>query len=184
VGDSPQRGASDAWVTLVEFGDFECGFCRAEEPVLASVEAVYGPDLRVVFKHYPLLMHADARPAAVAAECANAQGHFWEMHDLLFRTALDPTTLAADAAQVPGLDVAAWQACLDTPDPTARVNADIVLGSQLGIPGTPTFVVNGKVVLGAVAESGLRAAIEQARDTAIASGIPRAVYYDQAVLGQ
>src|SRR5512140_2318681 len=105
VGDSPQRGPSDAWVTVIEFGDFQCGFCRAEEPIVVNLEAAYAPDVRVVFKHYPLMSHADARPAAVAAECANAQGRFWEMHDLLFRTALDATTLASDAAQVPGLDV-------------------------------------------------------------------------------
>ncbi len=81
VGDSPQRGPGDAWVTIVEFADFECPYCRVEEPVLQAITAAYGSDVRVVFKHFPLGFHPDAWPAAIAAECARAQGRFWEMHD-------------------------------------------------------------------------------------------------------
>ncbi len=185
VGDSPQRGPSDAWVTLVEFADFECTYCRQEEPVVARLTAAYGADLRVVHKHLlaPPAAHPHARAAAVAAECAHAQGKFWELHDLLFTTALDDATLLADAQRVPGLDVAAWQACLTTAAPVARVAADVALGTSLGITGTPTFVINGQEVVGAVPESNLRLVIERARDTAVVSGIPRAEYYDRAILG-
>ncbi len=184
VGDSPQRGPSDAWVTMVEFADFECPYCRVEQPVLADLEAAYGADLRLVFKHFPATgLHLHAQAAAVAARCAGDQGKFWELHDLLFTTALDDATLLADAQRVPGLDVAAWQACLATPAAAARVAADVALGTSLGIGGTPTFVINGQEVVGAVPESNLRLVIDRARDTAVASGIPRAEYYDRAVLG-
>jgi protein-disulfide isomerase len=182
VADSPQRGPSDAWVTVVEFADFECVFCRGEEPVLAEIEATYGRDLRLVFKNFPLHPHAQA--AAVAACCAGDQGKFWEMHDLLFGAALDEAALVAAAKQVPGLVLDAWQACIVTPDPVNRIAADVALATELEIGGTPTFVVNGVEVVGAVPESDLRATIDHARDVALASGIPRADYYDKAVLGK
>jgi protein-disulfide isomerase len=186
VGDSPQRGPSDAWVTMVEFADFECPYCRSEEPVVADLEAAYGADLRVVYKHLlaPPSVHPHAQAAAIAAECAHAQGKFWELHDLLFTTALDEASLLADAQQVSGLDVSAWQACLATAAPADRVAADVALATSLALTGTPTFVINGQEVVGAVPESNLRFVIDRARDTAVASGIPRAEYYDKAILGR
>ncbi len=185
VADSPQRGPSDAWVTVVEFADFECPFCRSEKAVAEDVESVYAGDLRFVFKHFPLTsIHPHAQAAAIAASCAGDQGKFWEMHDLLFEGALDDAALLADAEQVPGLDVPAWQACITTPDPANRVAEDVALATSLGIGGTPTFVVNGVEIVGAVPESELRSAIDKARAVAVASGIPRADYYDKAVLGK
>jgi protein-disulfide isomerase len=184
VEGSPQRGPSDAWVTMVEYADFECGYCRAEEPVVADLQAAYGSDLRLVFKYFPLTrIHPDAEAAAMAAECAGEQGRFWELHDLLFTTALDGGTLLADAGQVPGVDVAAWQACLGSAQAAAVVRSDFTLGVSLGIDGTPTFVVNGIPVVGAVPEQQLRDAIDQAKARAIASGVPRGDYYDQVILG-
>ena len=185
VGDSPQRGPADAWVTIVEFADFECPFCRAEQPILADIEAAYAGDVRVVFKHFPLTaIHPHAQAAALAAQCASDQGKFWEMHDLLFTTALDDATLVADAEQIPGLDVAGWQACTSSMAAASRVSTDVALGTELGIDGTPTFVVNGTPVVGAVPENDLRTVIDHARAAATASGIPRADYYDKAVLGR
>src|SRR6266545_4761555 len=110
VADSPQRGPSDAWVTVVEFADFECPFCRSEEAVVADIESIYGRDLRLVFKHFPLTsIHPHAQAAAIAASCAGDQEKFWEMHDLLFKGAIDDAALLSDAGRV-GLDVTAWQA--------------------------------------------------------------------------
>jgi len=105
------------------------------------------------------------------------------MHDLLFTTALDDDALLADAEQVPGPDVAAWQACLATSGPASRVAEDVALATNLGIDATPAFIVNGVPVVGAVPESDLRAVIDNARAEAVASGIPRAEDYDKAVLG-
>jgi protein-disulfide isomerase len=84
VGSSPVDGPADAWVTVVVFSDFECPYCAAARRTLASVLPSYGTDVRLVFKHFPLSMHARARPAAIAAQCAASQGRFWELHDLVF----------------------------------------------------------------------------------------------------
>ncbi len=186
VGDSPQRGPSDAWVTVVEFADFQCPYCRNEEPIVADLVAAYGSDLRVVYKHLlaPPSVHPHAQAAAVAAECAHDQGKFWELHDLLFTTALDEATLVADAQQVPGLDLAAWQACREAAAPPAQLAADAALAARMRVNATPTFAVNGVRQVGTWPDAAaLRAAVEQARAAAIASGIPRAEYYGRAVLG-
>jgi protein-disulfide isomerase len=84
VGTSPVSGPADALVTIVEFSDFECPFCARVQPTLRTVLSGAGSDVRIVFKHFPLSMHAHARPAAIAADCAHAQGRFWEFHDLVF----------------------------------------------------------------------------------------------------
>ena len=85
VGDSPVRGATTSWVTVVEFGDFECPYCGAEEPVLKQLLQDH-PEVRLVFKNFPLTsIHPHAQPAAIAAECALDQGKFWEMHDAIYR---------------------------------------------------------------------------------------------------
>jgi protein-disulfide isomerase len=169
---------------VVEFADFECPFCRSEEAVVEGIESIYGGDLRLVFKHFPRTsIHPHAQAAAIAASCAGNQGKFWEMHDLLFKGAIDDAALLSDAGQV-GLDVAAWQGCIGTPDPASRIAEDVALATSLGINGTPTFVVNGVEIVGAVPESDLRTTIDHARAVAVASGIPRADYYDKAVLGK
>src|SRR6476620_2161707 len=79
------RGAKSASVTLEEFGDFQCPPCGLMAPVLEKEEAEYAKNLRVVFHHFPLAMHAHAREAALAAEAAHSQGRFWEMHDLIYK---------------------------------------------------------------------------------------------------
>ncbi|MGA8891394.1 MAG: thioredoxin domain-containing protein [Anaeromyxobacteraceae bacterium] len=84
VGTSPSTGPADAWVTVVEFSDFECPYCAAVQGTLQSVLSTAGSDVRHVWKHFPLSFHAGARPTAIAAECARAQGRFWEFHDLVF----------------------------------------------------------------------------------------------------
>ncbi len=186
LGDSPQRGPSDAWVTVVEFADFECPYCGDAEATLAQLLAEYPADVRLVFKHFPLAsIHPYARSAAIAAECAGEQGLFWEMHDRLFanQTALTSADLVAYAADL-GLDVAAWQICLSTPEPAARVDGDASLGEQMGVRATPTFVINGVPLEGAAPLATFEQLVETARARAEASGISRDQYYQRAVLGQ
>jgi len=85
VLDSPVRGPGDAWVTVVEFGDFECPYCGEEEPVVEELLAEGGSQVRLVWKNFPLAaIHPHAEDAAVAAECALDQGKFWEMHDAIY----------------------------------------------------------------------------------------------------
>ncbi len=189
LGTSPQRGPPDAWVTIVEFSDFQCPYCGMAEPTVEQVLALYPTDARLVYKHFPLPQHANARPAANAAECARAQGpgdgYFWPMHDVLVanQAALDAASLAADAGRIAGLDAGAWQACFDAREWDSRVQADLDLGVSVGVSGTPTFALNGQPLVGAVPLEVFKAQVEAARAAAIASGIPRALYYDRAVLG-
>ncbi|HET8723180.1 MAG TPA: DsbA family protein [Anaeromyxobacteraceae bacterium] len=187
VGSSPVDGPADAWVTVVEFSDFECPFCARVQPTLATVLPEFGADVRLVFKNFPLSMHAHARPAAVAAECAHRQGRFWEFKDLVFagQSALfgapDFEAALADVAARAGLDVPAWQACRADPSAEASVIADMSLCARWGIGSTPTFVVNGTPVVGNQPASVFRAAIEKARAAARASGVPAASYYDTVI---
>jgi len=184
VGSSPQRGPSTAWVTVIEFADYGCEFCRGEEAVLANVRSAYGADLRIVFKNFPQSDAAEA--AAIAAECAHEQGQaqFWHMHDLLLQSGLDPNAIAADASQVSNLDLNKWQMCLNSPAPATTVANDAAVGKSVGINRTPTLIVNGELVVGSTSESDLSARIDRERAKAEASGVSCINYYDQVVLGE
>jgi protein-disulfide isomerase len=171
---------------MIEFGDFECPFCGAEEPIVEALVQAYPVDLRLVFKNFPLTtIHPYAEGAAVAAECAKAQGDFWKMHDLLYanQNALQSQNLSTYAKES-GVDLMAWQACLATQPPVDAIYADVALATSVGVDATPTFFVNGEIVVGAVPEAQLQAVIEAARTRAEASGVPRASYYDTVILGQ
>jgi protein-disulfide isomerase len=188
VGDSPVSGPPDAWVTIVEFSDFQCPFCRSVQPALATVLPEFGADVRHVFKHFPIAGHTYALPSAVAAVCAHQQGRFWEFHDGLFAS---PASVfgsgfegaLADLALQAGLDVAAWQACRVAEAATTAVGRDSLQGRDAGVGGTPTFVVNGVLLVGSRPAADFRAAIEAARTRARASGVPAAQYYDKVILG-
>jgi protein-disulfide isomerase len=147
---SPQRGPADALVTIVEFSDFQCPFCSRVQATLAELQQRYGRDLRIVWRHLPLPFHRDAQPAAEAVMAAHAAGRFWSMHDLLFQNqqALDQGALEQYATQV-GLDLATFREALDRRRYRAAVEADARLAADLGISGTPTFVVNGRKLVGA-----------------------------------
>ncbi len=82
--DDNVRGAKNGKITLMEFSEFECPFCARFIPTVEQVEATYGDDVTLVFKHFPLSFHDFAKPAAIATECASEEGKFWEMHDALF----------------------------------------------------------------------------------------------------
>jgi protein-disulfide isomerase len=189
VGNSPVDGPADAWVTVVTFSDFECPYCASVQTTLATVLPEFGGEVRLVFKHFPLSIHRHARQAAVAGACAHVQGRFWEFHDLVFGEqaalfgAADFDGALDSLATRSGLDATAWLSCRASPDADAVVVADMALGARVGIRGTPTFVVNGSLLVGSQPASVFRSAIEAARTRARASGIPAAEYYDRAILG-
>ncbi len=148
----PQRGADDAPITIVEFTDYECPFCgryiRETYPALMSE---YGDRMRYVVRNFPLSsIHPNARKAAEAAECAFDQGRFWEYHDALFQNqeALDVPSLKAYADEL-GLDVASFSTCLDSGAKREVVAADHRDALAHGVNGTPTFFVNGRMLVGA-----------------------------------
>jgi protein-disulfide isomerase len=151
VGDSPVRGPVDALVTLVVFCDFECPYCKKAQPTLDVLRTRYGDDLRIVFKHNPLINnHPSAQLAAEAALAAHAQGRFWEMHDLLFA---NPRALAQEDlerhAQSLGLDMTRFRDELARHVHLPRIHADQELARHLGADGTPSFVINGTALFGA-----------------------------------
>jgi len=148
--DDPQKGPRGAPVTVVVFSDFQCPFCTRVEPSLAQLQKAYPNDVRVIWKNYPLAMHPQAMPAALAAEAAREQGKFWEMHDLLFQNQaqLAPAQYDAWAKQL-GLDVKKFQAASASPATRARVEEDARMGARLAAQGTPTLYVNCRQVVGA-----------------------------------
>lgn len=147
---APSRGPERAPVSIVVFSDFECPFCVRLEETLRAVEAARPRSVRVVWKQRPLPMHEHARLAAKASVAAQAQGRFWEYHDVLVahRDALDASSLVRHA-QTAGLDVARFVRELEDPHLDARVAADEAQADALGVKGTPTSFVNGRRVVGA-----------------------------------
>jgi protein-disulfide isomerase len=149
--DDPVLGDAKAPVTVVEFSDFQCPFCRQVMPTLKKLREVYGDRVRIVWKDFPLTsIHPQAFKAAEAAHCAREQSKFWEYHDRLFENqgALDADFLKKYAADT-GLDAAKFNTCLDTAKYAERVQAQMGVGNQLGVSSTPSMFVNGRMVSGA-----------------------------------
>ena len=149
--DDPTQGSADAPVTLVEFSDFQCPFCAQVVPTLKRVQQTYGDKVRIVWKNFPLTaIHPQAFGAAQAGRCAQEQGMFWELHDLLFanQQALQPESLKTHALAA-GLDAAAFDACLDSGQHADSVQAQMDIATALGVVSTPTVFVNGRLVSGA-----------------------------------
>lgn len=181
VGDEPAVGPDTAKVTLVEWSDFQCGYCRRTLPILEQLEKKYGAELRVVFKHNPLSNHPRAMPAAIAAEAAHRQGRFWAMHDKLFANAnaLTDENFVAWAEEL-GLDVERFRRDLSDPRLAERVEQQLREGMTLGVRGTPSFFVNGRFVRGARPVEVFEALIDEELKEAealIAKGVaPQRVY--------
>jgi protein-disulfide isomerase len=163
------RGKKSARVTIEEFGDFECPPCSQMAAVLKGAEEKYGSGLRVIFRHFPLAVHAHARAAALAAEAADRQHRFWEMHDLLYRE----QKMWSNAPNVPGLfnsyagtiglDVERFKNDLQNAEVAARVDADQKLGTSRGVNSTPTLFVNNVALPpAAINPAGVYKAIDEA----------------------
>jgi len=158
------RGAVDAPVTLVEYGDYECPYCGAAHPIVNAVQDAMGDTLRFVFRHFPLMtVHPHAEPAAEAAEAAGSQRKFWTMHDMLYENQqeLDPPYLLAYAEAV-GLDIARFTRELAAHVHAAKVRDDFMSGVRSGVNGTPTFFINGVRHDGAWDFESLLAAVQRA----------------------
>jgi len=150
VGVAPVKGPKNAPVTIIEFSDFQCPFCKNVVPTLEALEKQYGNKVKVAFKNQPLPFHANARLAAAASLAANAQGKFWEYHDKLFahQEALDRASLDKYAAEL-GMDMAKFKSALDSKKFDAQITADATEATWAGAEGTPTFFINGRRLVGA-----------------------------------
>lgn len=150
-GTGPSVGSEDAAVTIIEFSDYQCPYCKQAEAVVAQVRTRYPDDVRFEFRHFPLEeIHPRARAAAEAATCAETQQRFWEFHELVFAGAA--TDLSDEKlrthAETAGLDLAAFDACVAERSGKSRVDRDVNAGREAGVDGTPTFFVNGIPVTG------------------------------------
>ena len=159
-GVSPVKGATNPVVTIVEFSDFECPFCKQVQSVLRQIVETYGREVRLVFKHLPLEGHRNSLPAARAAYCAAEQERFWQFHDALFSAGnLSPPVFEQIASDL-GLGVPKFQECVASERSRAAVVKDIDAAKLLRIESTPNFVVNGKLVKGALSFAEFQKIIE------------------------
>ena len=155
-------GPADAPLELLMYGDFQCPFCNAAQPILQRVRERLSGRLRFAFRHFPLTeIHPDAQRAAEASEAAAAQDAFWPMHDALYaaRGALGLAAVLAAARSV-GLDVDRVRSELAAGTHAARVEEDVRSGRSAGVAGTPTFFVNGVRHEGGYDAQSLIAALE------------------------
>lgn len=153
----PSRGPKDAKVTIVEYSDFQCPYCaRAHATVEEQVMKEYGGKVRLVYKHFPLGFHKWAELAAIGAECAAQQSDdaFWKLYDYYFTNQRDITpenlrdkTLAALADTK--VDQAKFTDCYDNKKSLEKVKADMAEGQEVGVTGTPAFIINGRKLSGA-----------------------------------
>ena len=147
---SPAIGSKASAVTIVEFLDFECPYCRSVQPILKQVLEKYGSNIRFIFKNLPLDGHQNSTLAAKAAYCAGEQDRFWQYHDRLLTakeiTAPSIKKLATDL----GLNLERFQNCIGSNNSSDVIIKDLESARRLGIESTPSFVINGNVVVGAI----------------------------------
>ena len=150
--DSHFFGDPNAKVTIVEFGDFKCPACRQAEASASKIREKFGNKIRFAFREFPLVnVHAESEKAAEAAECAGQQGKFWEAVDKLYAHQDDLSLPAINRyAGEMGLDSARFVGCLQKGEMASRVARDLQDGGALGVHATPTFFIDGRVIVGPI----------------------------------
>ena len=150
--DDPVYGPDTAKITIIEFSDFECPFCRRwHTEVWPQLKAEYPDEVRLVYRDFPLTnIHPNATPAASAANCAADQELYWEYNDLLYsgRQNLNKTGFLAYADEL-GMDIEVFTECIESGRYNSEVMADFEYAANLGVSSTPTFFVNGIPIVGA-----------------------------------
>jgi len=162
--DDPSKGDENAPVTIIEFSDYQCPFCsRFYSQTLPQIQKKYidTGKVRFVYRDFPLSIHPQAVPAAIAANCAGEQGKYWEYHNKIFdnQRSLSESNYLQWAEDL-GLDKNAFATCLKDPKQKAEVQKDFADGSAAGVSGTPAFFINGRLVSGAQPFSVFEQAIE------------------------
>ena len=161
-GVSPVKGAAKPVVTIVEFSDFECPYCSEVQTGLRRVMENYGKEVRLVFKHLPLEGHRNSLPAARAAYCASEQDRFWQFHDALFAASrnLSPAMFEEIATDL-GLGMEKFRTCLSSEHSRSAIVKDIETARLFRIESTPSFIVNGKLIKGALSFAEFQKIIER-----------------------
>ena len=158
----PTRGPAGAPVTIVEFADFQCPYCKQMVKPLEQLLKTYGDSVRLVYRQFPIAsIHPEAQKAAEASLCASAQGKFWEMHDALYadQQGLDVPSLRKTARSL-GLNGAKFDSCLDSEQFASEIKIDLEAGRSAGITGTPGFFINGRFLSGIQRFESMAAIIE------------------------
>jgi len=166
VDDDPSIGPADAPITIIEFSDYQCPYCQSwYQQVYEQLLASYPHQIRFVYRDLPLPMHPEALPAAEAADCAGEQGSYWKYHDALFdqQYGLGRDAYLHYAADL-GLDVQAFTDCLDSQRYKDEVQGDARDAAKAGLSGTPSFVINGQVLIGAQPFAQFQALIDEELD--------------------
>ncbi len=146
--ERPVLGNPNASIVVEEFSDFQCPACRSAAPVVKGIVNKYKDKIKFVYRHFPLLsIHPRAYDAALASECANDQGKFWQYHDLLFANQpnFKKDQLIGYARDL-GLNESEFSACLQSRARKEVVDADLNKAKELNLNSTPTFIVNGKII--------------------------------------
>lgn len=162
IGNAPFLGPKEAPITIVEFADFQCPYCSMVVPTVTEIMKKYNGKVRLVFKNFPLSFHDQAMNAAIAAECAQDQGKYWQMHDKLFENhshlnAALYEKLAGDLK----LDVNKFKACLADQKVKAHIESELNYGQTLGITATPAFYINGVQLMGALPKEEFEKVIDE-----------------------
>jgi protein-disulfide isomerase len=162
--DDHIRGPADAPVTILEYGDYECPYCRGAFRDVHRLADEYPDEVRFVFRNFPIpQLHLHAQQAAEAAEAAAAQGKFWPMYEMLLQpySHLDTDSLVT-YAEVTGLNIAQFRRDLSEHTHAARIERDIQEGLRNGVNQTPKFYVDGERIDGKVPLEGLTDAVRKA----------------------
>lgn len=162
----PIFGKKDSNVAMIIFSDFQCPYCKLFHQTLRQAMKIYGDRVAFGFKHLPLSFHAQAEPAALASECANEQGKFWEYGDKLFATqaewsAAQGTQKFKDYARIMGLKTVEFNQCLDGKKYQDKIDADKAEAAGFGISGTPAFFVNSQFNNGVATVEQLKVMLDQ-----------------------
>ena len=160
------EGSPDAPVTMIEYGDFQCPYCgsffRDTLPPIVGNYIRTGK-VKLVYRDFPLAVHANAQSAAEAAECAGEMGNYWEMHDKLFenQASLSRANYIRWAGEI-GIDAIGFTECIDSGRYRLEVQQDLAEGESSGFSVTPSFLINGRPIVGAQPYSTFQQAIDQA----------------------
>ncbi len=164
------RGNKNAKVVMIEYSDFQCPYCERHHPTLQKIMDAYGDKIEWVYRHFPLSFHANAKPTAVASECASEQGKFWEFADAMFKG--QTANLEGDAATASafvtktatdlGLNMTKFASCLTSGKYDSLIDASEAGGAAAGVNGTPATFINGQMVSGAVPYATLTSMIDAA----------------------
>jgi protein-disulfide isomerase len=164
IDDDPMLGDAAAPITIIEFSDYQCSFCRKwHVETYDRLLAEYGDQIRFVYRDLPLDgIHPDAISAAEAAQCAHDQNRYWDFHDALFSMKYDLSVAAyAQYATELGLDTQAFNDCIASRKHQNEVAADAQAAYDLGVQSTPTFFINGIPLIGAQPYSAFKNLIDK-----------------------